>query len=106
MQIVEDVRGDAKIEHMPVSFIDTLAVVYRVAKRLDDAQAVLEEATVNWSNQPKLVFQLGMVYADQNKSGEARRTLERALQLGLSGNYAEEAKRQLQTLVENAEESS
>jgi predicted Zn-dependent protease len=94
-EVIDEVRGKATVEQMPVNFIDTVAVVYRKANRLEDAQQVLERANAMYQENPLLLYQLAVVQHDRKLYTAARTNLERALQLGVPEKYKAEAERLL-----------
>jgi tetratricopeptide (TPR) repeat protein len=97
LPIIEAVRGEAKVDELPVAFIDTLARVYRLNSRFADAQRLLEEALNLHPLAASLHFELGMLHA-QSAPGQARVELQKALELGLPAERTEEAKKQLAQL--------
>jgi len=99
VQIVETVRGNAPVDQMPVTFIDTMATVYRKANRPQDAETLLREAVALKPNDPRLLFQLGMVLSTSKEADAAASALQSALRLGLPTEEAAEAQRELTKLA-------
>lgn len=98
VRICEQIRGDATVKQMPVSFVDTFASAYIKAKRAEDAQKLLHEAIALHPNEPLLYLQLGLALVESDQPGAARSALQRSLELGLSGPRSEEAARYLAEL--------
>jgi tetratricopeptide (TPR) repeat protein len=98
VQVCEQVLENVVLAQLPTEFIDTLAVVYRKADRLEDALSVIQEAIGHQPNEPKLHFQLGMTLAEARKRDTAIEALQRALELGLPEKRATEARRQMAVL--------
>ncbi|MCA9245656.1 MAG: tetratricopeptide repeat protein [Planctomycetales bacterium] len=93
--VCEAVMGDTQIIDLSTSFVDTMAFAYRKAGKLVEAHRLLQQSLNVHRRDPILHFQLGMVLLDDGKKSAARSALERALQLGLSDEKAEEARNRL-----------
>lgn len=102
-EVIDRVRGKATVEQMPINFIDTLAVVYRQANRLEDAQQVLERATAMYQENPLLLYQLALVQSDRKLYAASRNSLERAIQLGVPEKYQQPAQQLLDSLRTHTE---
>lgn len=102
-EVIDRVRGKATVEQMPINFIDTVAVVYRKANRLEEAQQVLERATAMYEENSLLLYQLATVQHDRKLYAAARTSLERAIQLGVPDKYREDAQRLLSELRQQTE---
>ncbi len=100
IKVCETVRGTAKVEQLPVRFVDTMAAVYRKAGKLEDAEKLLRQAMAINPNHAQINFQLGLVLADSD-NGESRDFLRTALKLGLSESQADEANAALAKLDES-----
>jgi predicted Zn-dependent protease len=98
VKVCEQACENISLAQLPVEFIDTLAVVYRKADRLDDALSVLQDAITHFPNEPIFHFQLGMTLALAGKKDTAIEALQRALELGLPDKRTTEARRQLAVL--------
>ena len=103
IQLAERIRHEVPDERLPVSIIDTLAVVYRKAEQFETAQQLVDEAIARVPDAPLLYLQSGLIAADlaaddPERRTQARRALETALELGLSADRAEEANKQLARL--------
>lgn len=96
--IIELARGDIPVDQFAPSVLDTMAMVYRTAGRLDEAVELLKPALQRYPDEPLLNFQLGMALAAQKRTFEAQQALERALRLGLSGEARDQAQRELDAL--------
>lgn len=101
LEVVEKVRGNAPVELLPATFVDTLATVYRASNKLETARDLLEQAIVVYPNEAVLQYQLGLVYSATKNKEAARKALGAALFLGLSQDRTDEAKKALSEL--NAE---
>ncbi len=98
VKVIEQVRGKATVEQMPINFIDTIAVVYRKANRLEEADKVLTRANAMYQENPLLLYQWALVLNDREKYTAARGSLERAIQLGVPEKYQQDAKKMLDSL--------
>jgi tetratricopeptide (TPR) repeat protein len=99
LEVVKKVQGDATVEQMPVGFLDTLAVVYRRAGKLDEARDLLGQALKSYPDNPVLMYHLGMVLSDRGQKSAALNMLERAIDSGnLSDPQKNEATKTLQAL--------
>jgi tetratricopeptide (TPR) repeat protein len=104
LKIAERIRGDAPVERMNRSFIDTLSLVYRRAKEWKKARDLLQQATATFASHAPFHLQLGEVYIATNDPRAAQRALQRALELGLNKPDADRARRMLADLGKPADE--
>lgn len=98
VKVVEQVRGDTPIGQLPVAFVDTMALSYRLASQPKKAYDILNEARASHPEDPQLLFQLGMTLANMQQAAAARNALQQAIELGLPDEQADEAKSKLKTL--------
>jgi tetratricopeptide (TPR) repeat protein len=92
LQVAEQIRGDAPVERMSRSFIDTLSLVYRRTKEWKKARELLQRATATFETHAPFHLQLGEVYIATRDLQAAHRTLQHALSLGLSKSDAARAR--------------
>ena len=98
VKVAETVRGDARLEQLPTTFVDTLALAYRKANRNDDALKLLQPLVALRPEESLLQFQLGMALAASDRGAEAQTALRRAIELKLPEEQAAEAQQQLDAL--------
>jgi tetratricopeptide (TPR) repeat protein len=99
--IAERVRGDTPSARLPVTFVDTLATVYRRAGRPEKALPLLEESLAANPNQPLIKFHLGMTLSQlgqRRRLDEARQLLQESLGGALPPEQATEAKQEVQKI--------
>jgi len=104
LSIAERLRGDAPVERMNRSFIDTLSLVYRRAKEWKKARDLLQQATATFASHAPFHLQLGEVYIATNDPRAAQRALQRALELRLAKPDADRARRMLADLGKQADD--
>lgn len=75
-----------------------LSYVYQVTGRYDLARGEATKMTRSFKGKPGPLFRLGMVFYLENKSDEARKHLQEAIDSGLSGNDLAEARSVLSKL--------
>lgn len=100
VRICQQVRGEATVQQMPVSFIDTMLTAYLKANRVEEAQQLLSEALVDHPNQPMLYQQLGLAMLATNRPNDALVAFRKALALGLAGQRAEDVQRHVTELTQ------
>jgi tetratricopeptide (TPR) repeat protein len=83
---------------LPANFYDTAAVVYRKADQTEAALEILRQALESQPEEPKLLFQLGRLYAESNEIHAARQALKAAMRLGLPDDRAAEVEQLLAML--------
>ena len=98
LRIVEQCRGDTAADKLPLTFVDTLAVVYRRAGRPTQAIEVLRSALSRAPQLAELHYQLGLALLADRQQAAGRGELETALTLGLQGDEAVQARQALQAL--------
>jgi tetratricopeptide (TPR) repeat protein len=99
--IAERVRGDTPAARLPVTFVDTLATVYRRAGRPEKALPLLEESLAANPNQPLIKFHLGMTLSQlgqRRRLEEARQLLQESLGGALPPEQAAEARQEVQKI--------
>ena len=102
--IAEQVRGDAPASKLPVTFVDTLATVYRRAGQLEKATPLLEQALAAHPQEPVLKYHLGMTLGQlgQRRRLDDEATPPRIAARRLLGQQAKEAQQEL-TRIEQAQ---
>jgi len=98
VEVAEAVRGDADVSQLPLSFVDTLAEVYRRADEPDKAQKLLEDALRWRPDSASLHYQLGLVHDVAHRRLDARASLENALKLGLDEKKIDKTREVLERL--------
>lgn len=106
--IVERVRGETPPGRLPLSFVDTIATVYRRAGQPKKALPLLEEALAAHPDQAALKFHLGMTLGQigLSRAADAKRLLKDSLTAGLSPDYSAQAKQELQRIAAAEEEAA
>jgi predicted Zn-dependent protease len=99
VQVVERTRGAAPVERLPITFVDTMAVVYRQAGEYNKASTLLKLALDAHPSENLLKFHLGMTLGHVNRPAEAKQLLNEALADTLSAEHAAEAKTELDRLA-------
>ena len=99
--IVERARGEAPVARLPLSFVDTMATVYRRAGESKKAAPLLEQALAAHPDEAVLKFHLGMIFGQMGpaRASDAKRLLQDSLTAALSPAYAAEAKQELQRIA-------
>jgi len=95
VDVVQQVRGKMPLQDLPPIFVETMAIVYQKARRPQDAEKLLKSALASRPEEPRLLFQYGMILAERNQVAEARQALRDALGLGLPDDKASQAVREL-----------
>jgi predicted Zn-dependent protease len=102
--IAEQVRGDAPASKLPVTFVDTLATVYRRAGQFEKATPLLEQALAAHPQEPVLKYHLGMTLGrlgQRRRLDEARQLLRESLQGGLSADQTKDAEQEMQRIEQS-----
>lgn len=105
VQICERLKGATPLEHLPDNLLDTMATAYLGAGQAAEAEQVLRQAIGRRPEQSSLHLQLGELLADAGQWSDARRSLERALQLGLPDRDAPTARQRLERVLQSLRES-
>lgn len=75
-------------------------------RRNDEVVPTLESAVAQFPNRPHLYRRLSEAQLDAGRLAEARRALQRAIELGLSANEAESLQQRLDALTQREDDSS
>lgn len=84
------------VETIPVSIIDTIAVIDRKLGRNADLRALLEKRLKAQPNEPVVQYYLGLVQLDQGEQEKGRETLKAAVSNGLDADKAKAANEAMQ----------
>jgi len=98
ISIAERVRGEQKLEQLPVYFFETLVSVYTRAGKTQQAAELLREALLLQPGAAKWHHRLGMIQLDTKQPKAARQSFATALRLGLPDEQAAVAKSRLEEL--------
>ena len=75
-----------------------LAFVYMQAGRYDLARGEARKASNSYSGEPEPFFRMGQAFWLEEKDDEARENLQKALDMGLSGDLRREAEELLEKI--------
>lgn len=100
VKVAERARSTAPVDRLPVTFIDTMAVVYRRAGEFQKATSLLESALQVHPDENLLKFHLGLTLGQVDRGLEAKQLLTEALAAKLTPEQTNEAKQELKRLAE------
>jgi predicted Zn-dependent protease len=95
VKVAERARAGVAVDRLPITFVDTLAVVYRRAGEFQKASVLLDEALQAHPDENVLKFHLGMTLGQIDRLHEAKQLLQEAIVGKLSPEKDKEAQQEI-----------